>query len=114
MIISNEQMEHFKLNAEANYKQRLIIKKSEQYNSSNKINKETFRNRIFINYETARYYGFNLKTEIEKFIDFTFLYEALNNKAPLQDNIHYELRVAGRASDLKFEMISSILKNKKG
>ena len=88
MLINNKQIEQIKVHAEENFITQLYVKKAKQFNAEQNIPGEQFRERIIMNYNTARKYGFKTKREVEIFIDYTFLYSHLNKQYPLSAEVH--------------------------
>ena len=108
LIITKEQLAKMGNELEREYKNNLIKNKNKKYNAENKINEKNFKERILINYETARFYKFDEIQEIEKFIDYTFMHEILNCRYPVPEELHQVLSFPNRSSEMKFEIMDSI------
>ena len=104
-IVKNSQVAVLKAHAEARYKKLLCEKKAARHNKDHKISSEDFTKRILTNYNTARYYGFTTKSQVEVFIDCTFKHEALNKPAPLVAELHRMLLSPEHTPTQKFKMI---------
>lgn len=112
LVVSNKQISELKVFAEANYKRLLCQKKAAQHNSDNELEESEFNAKVLRAYETAKYYGFKTKREIERFIDLTMLYNDLDRPLPLEEEVHRFLAQRSKTGIQKLVFISDYYSKK--
>jgi hypothetical protein len=113
LVVSKKQITELKVFAEANYKRILCQKKAAQHNSENEFTADEFNSRILKNFETAKYYGFKAKREIERFIDLAILHDELNKPVPLEDEVHRFLASRDKSGTQKLIFLSDFYSKKR-